>query len=400
MVLISAHTSDELNGGNTHYFAARASRLSRPERLEAARRAGLKTVAVVGAALPEELFWACGAAPVMLGRLAGCIGGLGDGSDGSDRSNGSDLPDGAGGVGLCFARDACAVARTAFELLTRHWIPAGLVDAVVVAAGCDWTARLGDRLDGRVPVWPLHAGRSRAGNGHGRNGAAHASVLAGLKQMAAALEELTDVPLAREAFLRSYDQSRMLDDFRDRLDALRVAGGLRASDFRLMTGALELADPERWVEEVELFFLHAAPPASFEPPDTPRVLLGGCPTGFPDDAFLRAVERSGLRIVGEDFHVHGPQAFRRPAPHGGRRDILHWAAQGLVDAASPLPPAEAEGTLWLHYRGCAASAMESATRRAESGPALVVELEQTSPVPEALRTRLEAFREQLLARRT
>ena len=52
-----------------NYFLQVTRALNCPERLEMARRKGLKTVALVGVALPEELFWACGAAPISLARL-------------------------------------------------------------------------------------------------------------------------------------------------------------------------------------------------------------------------------------------------------------------------------------------------------------------------------------------
>lgn len=387
------------------YFAQVAEGLDRPERLEMARRQGLKTVALVGVDIPETLFWACGAVPISLGRFVANVGvGAQDTTPSTDR----DLP-----------RDICAIVRTTFDLLAHRWIPAGLVDAVVVAGGCDWITRLGNGLEGMVPVWPLNISRA-ADFPHSRLGS--------LEKMLTALERLTDLPLARRAFKTACERAIALDALCGSLDHLRLGSPptIGASDYYRIVGALALADPLRWADAAQALVSHQRSAASNQQSEigSPRVVLCGCPAGFPDLSLIGLIEQTGFQIVGEDFSAHGNSRKGGKPPRGGRSSIFKWVAEtlttsdgrtgllpvtnhGLADElVSPLlaqmTERRADGMIRLHYRGCAVNAMEAANGK--SGLAdrdvavLALEVEQMPPAIEALRTRLEAFCEQLLSR--
>jgi len=392
------------------YFSQVAARLDRPERLETARRAGRKTIALVGMAVPEELFWACDAVPISLGRFVS-VGQV---------ANLSYLP-----------RDVCAAARTAFDLLANRWIPAGLVDAVVVAAGCDWIARLTDRIAGAAPVWPLNVSRavgpmSRGPARGNARPATSAARLGSLEYMLRSLDLLTDLPLTRRAFEAAHRRALALDALCHKLDRSRCESPPRllASDYYRIVGALDLADPDRWAAEVSA--LVGTPHSAFNSLSTQhsalntshsalRIVLSGCPTGFPDPSLIELIEQAGFQIVGEDSRAHRGSANRTTLPRGGRRALLEWAAETLaigeeetdvrmVRAASdggPDTSRRADAVLRIHYRGCAVSAMEETRNRsrpaAQDLPILTIEIEQPSFASEALRTRLEAFREQLSA---
>lgn len=116
-----------------------------------------------------------------------------------------------------------------------------------------------------------------------------------------------------------------------------------------------------------------------------------------------------MQIVGDDFATHGRGGRERPCPQGGRKAILQWVAEALSvgeeASGSPLaaliPERKADGLIWLNYRGCAVSAMAIsgglAGRPKPQVSVLPVEVDQVGFGDEALLTRLEAFREQLLA---
>ena len=359
----------------------------RPERLERARREGRKTVALIGIDLPEELFWACGAVPISVGSFA------------TPTAADEALP-----------RDACAVVRTGFDLLAHHWIPAGLIDAVVAASGCDWAARLGDRLEGRVPVWVLNTSRAAATSDpaalvHSRR--------ASLAAMLKALEVLTDMPLTRKAFDAAHQRMTSLRGLCDRLNRLRatIPPTVCASEYYATAGALDLADPARWAAAAEAFLADARMPQQTGSAD-PRVILSGCPAGFPDTSIVDLIEEAGLDIVGDDFTFHGDGRWIQSPPRGGRRAILDGLADALVcDGAGDLPmkrgqrqanSLSCDGIIRLHYRGCAVGAMEltwlSPAFSDRGEKVLEIEVEQIGAAPEATRTRLEAFRERLTAR--
>jgi benzoyl-CoA reductase/2-hydroxyglutaryl-CoA dehydratase subunit BcrC/BadD/HgdB len=386
------------------YFSQLTSALDRPERLEMARREGRKTVALVGVTVPEELFWACGAVPISLG---GFVANVGVGAQHAAPSIGENLP-----------RDVCAAVRTTFDLLAHHWIPAGLVDAVVVAGGCDWITRLSDRFKDTMPVWPMNvwravARRTSAGEKGTDFAPSTAARLGSLERMLNALERLTDLPLTRQAFKAARARAMALDALCDRLDRLRLGSppAIRASDYYRIVGALDLADPKRWVEVVEDLIRQES--IVIRPQESkiqnlkskiqnPRVILSGCPTGFPDLSLIELIEQTGFQIVGEDFGAHGNGGRKHEWAGGGRRAILEWAAETLEAGQLANLSHEnrrAAGMIRVHYRGCAVTAMEAA--RAQLHPAerdltvLTLEIEQVPPAPEALRTRLEAFREQL-----
>ena len=382
------------------YFTQIAEGIDRPERLEMARREGRKTVALVGVAVPEELFWACGAVPISLGRFVA--------------ETGADRP------AIELPRDVCAAARTSFNLLAR-WVANALVDAVVAAGGCDWIARIGNRLDERVPVWPLSVARTNASIAQGAS--LPQSRLGSLETMLDALERLTDLPLTRRAFAAAHQRAVALEALCDRLGDLRAGSppALLASDYYRIIGSLGLADPQRWSEAVR--DLLARSQSAIRSPQSaigsPRVLLWGCPTGFPDTSLVELIEQTGFQIVGEDLRAHGNGGGgQRKLRRGGRCAILEWTAEALdfglrmadCGLAGPENDAEsallglmagrrADGVIRLHYRGCAVNAMEAARlqpRLAERGVAvLAIEIEQVPAASEALRTRLEAFREQL-----
>jgi len=380
------------------YFTKIAGTLNRPERLEMARRQGRKTVALVGAAVPEELFWACGAVPISVGRFAG-----------------------PSGIGEALPRDTCAVVRTGFDLLVQRWIPAGLVDAVVVASGCDWMARLTDHLvrqigDLACAVWPLDISRTigptsiAASLLHSRLGS--------LEKMLGTLEQLTDLPLTRRAFEAARERVAAVDALCERLDHLRAESPplVRALQYCAIIGARDLADPERWADALENFIGHQPSAISHEPYriqnrkseiQNPRVVLSGCPTGFPDLALVELIEQTGFQIVGEDSGPHRIGGPVRPGSRGGRRAILQWAAETLEAgqvAGLSYENRRAAGVIRLHYRGCAVSAMEEARMRSQLAeraiPVLTLEVEQVPSAPEALRTHLEAFRERLKSETT
>lgn len=379
------------------YLASIASRLDRPERLEAARERGRTNVAVVGVAVPEPLFWACGATPIFLGHLVGRV------------ERDGEMP-----------RDACALIRTSHELLAEKWIPAGLVDAVVVAAGCDWTTRLADRLGDAVPVWPLNI--SRLSERERESRAILQARVGSLEAMLESLEILTDLPLTRRAFAEACNRQVTLDALCECLDELRAESpqALSASDYYRIVGALDLANPDRWMEAVQTSLRmrttsgSTAPPAIQNPKSkiqNPRIVLSGCPTGFPDPSIVRLIEQAGMQIAGDDFASHGRGGKGKPCPKGGRKAILRWVADTLsVGADGPDSPLaaliadrEADGLIWLNYRGCAVSAMAISggvgQRPRKQVSVLAVEVDQVGYGNEALLTRLEAFREQLLASR-
>jgi benzoyl-CoA reductase/2-hydroxyglutaryl-CoA dehydratase subunit BcrC/BadD/HgdB len=228
-----------------------------------------------------------------------------------------------------------------------------------------------------------------------------------------ALERLTDFPLTRQAFKAAHARARALDALCDRLDRLRLESppAIRASEYYRIVGALDLADPQRWVEAVEHCINRES--TAIHPLESPiqnlkskirnpRVILSGCPTGFPDLSLIELIEQTGFEIVGEDFRVHGNGGRKHEWAGGGRRAILEWAAETLEAGQVANLSHEnrrAAGMIRIHYRGCAVTAMEAA--RAKLHPTernlavLTLEIEQVPPVPEALRTRLEAFREQL-----
>lgn len=376
-----------------NYFSQIAGALDHPERLEIARRKGLKTVALIGVSLPEELFWACGAVPISLGRFVFV----------EQVANRSRLP-----------RDVCAAVRTTFDLLANHWIPAGLVDAIVVAGGCDWIARLADRFEGKAPVWPLNVSRAATSNVGGAKMGAHSRALTtarfgSLEQMLNALELLTDLPLTRRAFDVAHGRVLALNALCDLLDRLRLESPpvIRTSDYYRITGSLDLADPQRWADEaqslIRVFQSRIQTPKSKV--QNLRVLLMGCPSGFPDSSLVEMIEQTGFQIVGEDFGGHGSSRRSTAPPRGGRRAILNWLAGTLKArhlANLSYGARGAHGVIRLHYRGCAVDAMQAARRKSLEADrdlaVLTIEIDPPSFTTEALRTRLEAFREQLLSR--
>jgi benzoyl-CoA reductase/2-hydroxyglutaryl-CoA dehydratase subunit BcrC/BadD/HgdB len=377
------------------YFARVAGQLDSPERLAIARRDGRRTVAIVGVTLPEELVRACGGVPISLTRLVGRI-------EGGNET----LP-----------RDACVLARTGFELLANHWIPAGLIDAVLVAGGCDWSSRLGDLLGERVPVWPLNVARTvRKGTsrvkGKDKRGAAVESRLGSLDSVLQSLEELTDLPLTPHAFEIAHQRVAVTRALRDQLDRLRAGSPpvIRASKYYQIAGALDLADPELWTRNTRSVLERRQARAGGKK-KRPRVVLSGCPSGFPDRSLVRLIEQVGMQIVGEEFGAHGDRLAHTARPHGGRRAILRWVAEKLAvdepqqdngenSLMSLLDQRNANGVVRIQYRGCAVTAMGTlALQRklaARGTPLLPLEIEQLPLATEALRTRLEAFRERLL----
>lgn len=397
-----ARTGEEWRAGKANYFDAVASRLDRPERLEAARRQGRKTIAVIGATVPEPLLWACGAAPIVVDRLA-TAGWVADRLPNGRKGRNGGRAGKVVTLAHALARDACAVSRTAFDLLANGWIPARLIDAVVVATTCDWSARMATELATLAPVWLLHSGRTAMASSLSTRQAAGTkkSIQASLESMLAAVELFTDSPLNARAFAEHFEQARRIEALFRRLDALRSAAParLRASEYYRALGALDLADPEEWIRAVEALAANSERQAP-RGPANPRVVLCGSPTGFPDDALVRAIEGSGLQIVGEGFSLHPRASCGENAP-SGRRAILRWAASAVVGKAAheglrSNGRTPFDGVIWVQYRGCAVGAMEAATRMDGRTPTLIAEIEHPSPIAESLRTRLEAFRERLM----
>lgn len=360
--------------------------LDRPDRLTAAREAGQKTVAVLGVRVPESVFMACDAVPAYVGSYAAS-------------PTGGDLP-----------RDACAVCRTSLDLVAGRWIPQGLIDAVAIAGACDWTIRLAGRLRDRVPVWTLDVDRNE-GAEIGRARAVR-SRAANLASVLDELGNLTDLPFTAKAFLKAYEQEMELDALCRRLDRLRATspGAIPAAEYYRFIAARGLVTDDNWRTTARAA-LDAQ--ADVHPATTgnPNVILAGSPTGFPESALVDMIEECDLRIVGDDFGLHGGLARSRPPLRGGKRAIVRWLVDELAIGRPPgeneaagavaqlLAERHADGIIWLTYHGCAPSAMEATRLSRWNIPVLTVEVEKVTPAPENLRTRLEAFRDQLTTKR-
>jgi len=102
-------------------------------------------------------------------------------------------------------------------------------------------------------VWRAVARRTSAGEKGTDFAPSTAARLGSLERMLNALERLTDLPLTRQAFKAARARAMALDALCDRLDRLRFESppAIRASDYYRIVGALDLADPKRWVEVVE-----------------------------------------------------------------------------------------------------------------------------------------------------
>jgi benzoyl-CoA reductase/2-hydroxyglutaryl-CoA dehydratase subunit BcrC/BadD/HgdB len=332
--------------------------------------------------MPEAVFRACDAVPIYVGRFARAV-------------TSDPLP-----------RDACSLCRASLDLLVNHWLPAGLVDAIVIAGACDWTSRLGDLIDTDVPVWSIDVLRTK----QPPMGRAQ-SVRSRAAALAAVLDEiglLTDLPFTRRNFLKAYDREMEWNALARRLDLLRAKDGLDlpAVDYYRILGSRDLVEPEGWVESIR-GMIDELPVDEARATIPPRVILGGSPTGFPDADLIEMIEESGLRIVSDDFAFHTHRRATPPPQRGGKRALVRWLADELAVGAAPpggrspetiaalVGQREARGIVWIVYRGCAVSAMEALPLERSNIPVLTVELDRISPVPEGLRTRLEAFADRL-----
>ncbi len=370
------------------YVAQMIGSLERPARLEKARQQGRKTVALLGAAMPEEIFWACGAMPILLSRTLAAMP--------------ADPP---------LPRDACPLAQTAVRLLRNHWLPAGLLDAVVAVSACDWTARIGEICR----AWPVNIARASAMSKH----ASSRQILGSLEAMLGQLELLTDQPLTRRAWAAAREHQSSLAALCRRLDQLRAVSPppLSASDYYQLLGALDFADPDQWMADVQTRISKLQSEAEPAPSKiqnsksktvSPRILLAGCPWGFPDSSLIEQIEQAGFQIVGEAWGAHARRAGEPEQLPNSRREVLQWIAMQLATASARPSVSDliacmaergASGIVRIHYYGCAVEAMKHLSAQPELAArgvrTLVLEIERLPVAAEVWRTRLEAFREQL-----
>lgn len=159
--------------------------------------------------------------------------------------------------------------------------------------------------------------------------------------------------------------------------------------------------------------IEAAPAAA--PSRMPKVVVGGSVCRVAD--FIAAIEEAGCIVVDDDLCMGSRSCLSTPASEGNPMDVLtqNYLGRGPCPAIhkAGFDPAAlmlervresgADGVVFLITKFCDPFGFDYPhvnSKLEEAGiPALMLEIEQHLPVPEQMRTRLEAFVEVLQSRK-
>ena len=305
----------------------------------------------------------------------------------------------------------CSFARSTFDAgLSGEF---DFLDIMLFAHTCDTMQNLADLWQGNCPRMKtiitslpnLHSGA-----------AAFTYFRKELDRVRSCIEEVSG-PISDAALLESI---RLYDRHRDMMKAIHA---LRCDHPDLMTGAQMMAvllssflipreDHLTLVSDLYEKLKDISPAPSL---GRPRVVVGGSVCQITD--FIAAIEAAGC-IVADDDLCMGTRSYL--LPQSGGEDPMDMLAQTYL-ARNPCPaiykpdfdPAvlmlervrkiNADGVVFLITKFCDPFAFDypHVNEQLEKAgiPSLMLEIEQHLPVPEQLRTRVEAFVEVLQARK-
>lgn len=348
---------------------------------------------------PQELIIAAGAVPVRL-----CSGFF-------------DTADLAEDV---LPRDICPIVKSTFgfKLLESQYFKN--CDAVVIPATCDAKKKLGEILADYMPVFTLDVPTAKDRK------KAKKFWLSEIKEFKKSLEKFLGKKIGKkeikEAINLLYERTKT---FR-RLYELRKAkpSVITEKDATLVVNTSFFDDPARWIQktnelcdELEGNIRNGLNVAD---PNAPRILLTGSPIIWPNYKILDIAEDSGLNIVIDQL-CSGTEYLYEPVEvdEHTHEDMLSAIAERyLLPSVCPVfltaddrndrilemvEQFKVEGVLYHILRLCQLFDIESEGIRyaleEKEIPMLKISTEYSHEDVEQLRTRIEAFREMLTARR-
>ena len=361
-----------------------------------ARTAGKIVVGAFCVFVPEELVLATN------GICVGLCAGADFGTEAAERS----LP-----------RNTCALIKSFFGFGLEKVCPyLQACDLVVGENTCDGKKKayeiFADMVPGEFLALDMPNMKSREGR---------AVLTAAYHDLLANLERLSGAPVTIDrlrAGIRTVNAKRRA---LHRLAALRraVPAPISGLDALLVNQIASYDDPERFTASVETLCHELENRVErglgVADPDTPRIVLSGCPMAVPNWKLPAIIESSGAIIVGEESCI-GERGQQNLVSEEG--DSLETLIENLVDryfavdcaifTPNPTRPqhtldiasgARADGVIHYALQFCSPYQVEAPLheRTVEAGgiPVLRIDTDYSGEDVEQLRTRVEAFVEQL-----
>lgn len=241
------------------------------------------------------------------------------------------------------------------------------------------------------------------------------------RELAATLERLSGVTITREALAAAIETVNAKRRALHRLAALRRAAPAPISglDGLLVNQVAFYDDPERFTSSVEKLCdeleERIGRGEGVAPAETPRIVLSGCPMAVPNWKLPAIVEASGAVIVGEESCIGERGQQNLVSPDGDGVDAL---IENLVDryftidcaVFTPNPGraqhaldiahgTKADGVIHFALQFCSPYQIEAPllerTVESKGTPVLRIDTDYSTEDVEQLRTRVEAFVEQL-----
>ncbi len=222
-------------------------------------------------------------------------------------------------------RDICPVVKSSFGLKICHLGYPELCQIIIVPASCDAKKKLGHILNSYVPTWVVSLPSRRDIH---RDLAVWQSEIATLKRR---IEEFTGNRITRnrleqaiKLFHRRTETFRAIYELRRRSPYV-----LSGRDMLLLIHAAFFDDISRWIHNAELLLkeleeMAKASRTAFRE-DSPRILVTGAPTIWPNWKVLDIIEEAGAVIVADTF-CSGTQYLFDPV------EVDEWTFKGEMTA--------------------------------------------------------------------
>ena len=380
------------------YFDALSLHLNDKRLMEAIKREGKKVIGTFCVFVPEEFIYAVGAVPLRL-----CAGTF----------------DTIAPVEEFLPRDTCPIIKSSLGLIRLKLLPQyELLDMVVIPTTCDWKMKYGEILQDYLPVWTLNLPHQKEISSAKRFWKEE------LMSFIAKLESITGNRINRRNLRDSIHLVHRAQTAFRRLYQLRRRKKVPiwGSDAMLVMSLYFFADIHQWTDKMEKL---VAELEGVENPvcsnGAPRIMLCGSPIIWPNWKLPFIIESSGGIIVADEFCsvsriIYDPVQMDEYT----KKDLFNAVCERyLLPCTCPcFTPNEdrkrrilqmvedfaVEGMVYHVYKGCFIYDIElygiEKALNEKGIPMIRIETDYNPEDVEQIRTRIEAFLEMLIARRS